>query len=502
MEENESNVQEDTLEIKEEPENQEVSPEVDPQTKDLENLEKSDPVVESKPSTVPSGVRVKKVLLLFVIIIIVTVAVVAWLLLYPSKKISKSYNAEISLVSGQVEKSEVSGTWTELKNGDGVSQGDLVRVNGEGKTVISLDDGSAIRLDSDSRVKLTSLDPKNIVIDNEAGEVYSRVVKADRPFVVKIDDESYKAMGTAYKTVNDTDEKGVYVYESKVKVVSEDKEIKEGEKYLTQNDSDDSLIRKILEIASDEISADNFIQWNKAQDLKSDEFKKYLGVLEAETTTDESETTQTENTDSENNQNQTTTPAVEASITLSGSASGDAVRLTWTASGIDTSKGFKLVKSTSPNPVYPGNSYVYISNGNSYSWRLTDGVVYNFRVCQYIGNGCGVYSNNIQVTAPYVADGTVNSITLSSGDGINVNWTVDGYSDNGFKLVWSKTSGPTYPTRKTDRYHYYSSANTTTGTIEDFDGNGGTYYVRVCEYLGGACGVYSNEIIVELTETR
>jgi hypothetical protein len=26
----------------------------------------------------------------------------------------------------------------------------------------------------------------------------------------------------------------------------------------------------------------------------------------------------------------------------------------------------------------------------------------------------------------------------------------------------------------------------------------GTYYVRVCEYVGGACGVYSNELTVSM----
>jgi hypothetical protein len=91
----------------------------------------------------------------------------------------------------------------------------------------------------------------------------------------------------------------------------------------------------------------------------------------------------------------------------------------------------------------------------------------------------------------------VTSLTLShAGDGV-MSWVVNGTSESGFKLVWSKTSGPTYPTRSTDKYAYYSSSSTTTGQIDSFDG-AGTYYVRVCEYLGGACGVYSNEVQVEM----
>ena len=107
-----------------------------------------------------------------------------------------------------------------------------------------------------------------------------------------------------------------------------------------------------------------------------------------------------------------------------------------------------------------------------------------------------MYSNNAQATAPNVASGEVKSITLS-GSSKNISWSVDGYSENGFKVVWSKSSGPTYPNRSTDTYHYASSPETKSYTIYAFDGSG-VYYVRVCEYLGGSCGIYSNQITVNL----
>ncbi len=92
----------------------------------------------------------------------------------------------------------------------------------------------------------------------------------------------------------------------------------------------------------------------------------------------------------------------------------------------------------------------------------------------------------------------VSSITLV-GSGANIEWEADGHSAKGFKVVWSKNSGPTYPTRSGDKYHYYSDPNKKSDTLTAFSGNG-TYYARVCEYLGGACGKYSNEIIVTLGE--
>ena len=90
----------------------------------------------------------------------------------------------------------------------------------------------------------------------------------------------------------------------------------------------------------------------------------------------------------------------------------------------------------------------------------------------------------------------IQSISLV-GSGDDIEWEVDGYSAKGFKVVWSMNSGPTYPTRSGDKYHYYSDPNKRTDTLTAFTGSG-TYHVRVCEYLGGACGKYSNEITLTL----
>ena len=90
--------------------------------------------------------------------------------------------------------------------------------------------------------------------------------------------------------------------------------------------------------------------------------------------------------------------------------------------------------------------------------------------------------------------GRVNSITLS-GNGADIKWVVDGYSAQGFKVVWSKNENPTYPLRDGDKYHYYSNPARNFDNLEPFAG-AGTYYIRVCEYLGGACDKYSNQITV------
>lgn len=90
----------------------------------------------------------------------------------------------------------------------------------------------------------------------------------------------------------------------------------------------------------------------------------------------------------------------------------------------------------------------------------------------------------------------VSSIALSA-NGKYVSWSTVGYSKNGFKVVWSKNPQPTFPSREGDAYTYLSDPSASTTNIEPFHGEG-KYYVRVCEYLGGSCGTYSNEVKVVL----
>jgi hypothetical protein len=104
--------------------------------------------------------------------------------------------------------------------------------------------------------------------------------------------------------------------------------------------------------------------------------------------------------------------------------------------------------------------------------------------------------NFVFATTEQAATSKVNSIKLQ-GSGAKITWTVDGTSAQGYKVVWSKNTDPVYPNREGDQYHYFSDPSTKYDSLEAFSGNG-DYYVRVCEYLGGKCGVYSNQIKLTL----
>ena len=183
--------------------------------------------------------------------------------------------------------------------------------------------------------------------------------------------------------------------------------------------------------------------------------------------------------------------------------------INWVAYG-RSANGFKIVWSKNENPTYPlrdGDQYHYYDRADATYDNVAafNGTgVYYVRVCEYLGGKCGKYSNQIAVQLgenikPEPIEIPKNSVTAISltGEGNNVKWVSNGFSAQGYKVVWSKNEGPTYPIREGDRYHFRSNPEMNSDYLMPFAG-AGVYYVRVCEYLGGACGVYSNQVSVTL----
>jgi len=197
-----------------------------------------------------------------------------------------------------------------------------------------------------------------------------------------------------------------------------------------------------------------------------------------------------------------TTDNSDNSIALTSALFGSKVNLAWTLNNMTSSLGFKVVMANHENPVYPGDEYHYYTDANlrTDAWDNLAAGTYYFRVCEYLGGKCGVYSNNIKVIVPVTSSGSESesdgSIALTgsvNSEGIGIlNWTLkDMTSDMGFKVVVAGHENPVYPG---DTYHYYSDANLRTDSWSNLSG---TSYFRVCEYLGGKCGVYSNNITLE-----
>jgi len=400
----------------------------------------------------------------------------------PKEQTSQNQRASlgmvVSVIDGTAKYSSDSVNWSTLSTDTNLKQGDLVQTDAGSRIILTLDDGSIIRLNESSIVRLDSLFADEVRIANISGEVYSRVVTSERSFTVMVEDAEYSALGTAYSTVNKATDKGVQVLQSSVSLKGTDTKVDEGKQFYKTHQNAE-LKDKVTDISVDELKSSAFMIWNLEQDKQSQEFKDKLGYLAKI--------------------EEQTTPALApapagASIKLSGKQSDKGVTLNWTVSSLGSVEGFKVVRSkktTTPTYGKDESSFASGSSTRSFLWKDGSGVTYNYRVCAYSGGTCSVYSNSISLTSPYtppepVVSGTVN-LTLTD----NVaSWTFTGTAPHGFKIVVGTSPGPTYPSNS------YKFAGSSPATIEGLDA--GTYYVRVCKYtasssIDGGCTDYSNE---------
>lgn len=96
-------------------------------------------------------------------------------------------------------------------------------------------------------------------------------------------------------------------------------------------------------------------------------------------------------------------------------------------------------------------------------------------------------------SVPAVSGSIALTATVADGK-VYLAWNAEEVDASlGFKVVWSQTENPVYPGND---YHYLSDPSVREDKIRDLDG--GVYYIRVCQYLGGKCGVYSNNVKVDI----
>lgn len=185
---------------------------------------------------------------------------------------------------------------------------------------------------------------------------------------------------------------------------------------------------------------------------------------------------------------------------------------------------YKVIRSTTnPNPVYPDDGYIkYSSDKDFISYNDTSpksGISY-YRICSIakpnrycssvvtINEGINDLTHN---DSPYYEERKASEVSVSPAvislkgeyktDGIHLNWTLDGESPKGYKLVKSTVNeNPTYPIMKGDAYRYLPHEQSNK-TIDTKLVAGETYYYRICQYLGGGkCLSYSNNITIKVAD--
>ncbi len=168
---------------------------------------------------------------------------------------------------------------------------------------------------------------------------------------------------------------------------------------------------------------------------------------------------------------------------------------------------YKVIRSaTNENPVYPDDGYITFSTDPNFltytDTELPSGKLY-YRVCSIVSPDrfCSevveIERGGVDDTDDDSAEDLIIVLEISEEDGsLFLSWEADGDFPLGFKIAKSKThEAPTYPVMEGDEYVYLSEPSVREYLDADV-AQGETYHYRVCKYLDGVCGTYSNAVSV------
>lgn len=314
--------------------------------------------------------------------------------------------------------------WSPLFNDTDLKEGDTIQTLSNGRVALTLGDGSVLRLDVSTTVRLASLREGDVKVEHQSGVVYSRSVNGD--YSLQTEEEYYEALETAFFSRNQKDVKGIQVIESQVKVGGE-LELIEGNQYYTLH-PDSSLVNQVSQIDLISLAEDEFAWWNMLEDGQNELFKNKLGIfetakqlseeresarLEAEAIAKAEQETRSrqakEDADRRSRSYQPDNQSLAAKgVFLSANVDGDRVNLSWTVDGVDAPRGFVMTYSSkSEEPVYAKGSYKRIKDeeDREYSWKISRRErekTYWVRICALQSNQqCDNYSNAVKV---YIRD--------------------------------------------------------------------------------------------------
>lgn len=393
------------------------------------------PAAETFPPIAVNKRERKRLILAVSIIVLLFAAIgaVSWWLVIGNNDSSATINDDalsssteqakmgiaLTVADGAVEYSIDGEEWLVASAETQLKEGDFVRTGTDSRAVLTLDDGSAVRLDASTAVKLVNLSVNSITIEQIEGVVYSRVVPSERTYTVTIDKTTYQALGTAFVTINKENESGVQVYQSSVKTNDSDEVVEEGKQYYKIN-KDTMLKGKITGINLGTIINDTFIDWNLNKDESDNNFKERLGIL---TQLKEMKTVQAERQSAEK-QKEAVEKALQAKVeeerkkreeedfskdrvtrgTMTLTLTNKVLSWNYTGKAI---YGYKLVYSKkSPTPVYGTDDASYFSEAGITSGELPKkseigSGKYYVRVCAYTADSedekCVDYSNVVVI---------------------------------------------------------------------------------------------------------
>ena len=285
-----------------------------------------------------------------------------------------------------------------LTQGQSVVEGATIETEDDAKMLLTLGEGSIVRIGPSSKITLTSLDPESMNFTQEQGIIYAYVgSESVATFTVVAGDVTIEAQGTAFSVEKD-ELAFINVFDNKVMVRQGGKE-----KEVAENTNYVQGAEEAFDLNTDELETDSFLQWALEEELgrieaeiaSEAEGSASLEAKEAYKTT--LEALGIEKLDVLKDTFLASTTGAVSKITLTGSRlENGAVSLSWTSDGL-AENGYKIVWSTTLGKPYPADKRTSepILGYAKTLGPMKPGKTWYYRVCEWTGETCGIYSNEL-----------------------------------------------------------------------------------------------------------
>ena len=159
--------------------------------------------------------------------------------------------------------------WFDADKSRIVKTGAEIRTLNDSRAIITIDNGSSVRLDENTHIIFNDIGP-DVMIAIKSGSIYNKVAKnKERQYVVHTGDYTVTALGTEFGVKRGYDSVGVMVTKSAIDFArfggEKIDEVQEGNKIIVQ---DDAIIKN--EIMQEDLD-DGFIAWNLDGKTEEDE---------------------------------------------------------------------------------------------------------------------------------------------------------------------------------------------------------------------------------------
>lgn len=286
--------------------------------------------------------------------------------------------------------------WEFADSGTLLGTGFSIRTNGGAKAILETPEGSLVRLNENTELKVSQLSKKQVLLSLNSGKVYSRVNKGEDDYQLNALGYTIRANGTAFDIATNPTAKriNVKVLDDSVnlKVNGEDLVVEAGKEITVDPEAENGYSR--ADISKAYIESDWF-QWNKSEDEKAgfelaiaDEIMKKEVTASAAPTTVKSTTTKSTSTTTTTTKSTSTYSAGTCTPSLSAKKaySFGGILLNWTKCNNESFQFYKVLRSsTNSYPSYPAGPVVLSTSNRSNTSYLDKNVVkyrpYYYRAC-------------------------------------------------------------------------------------------------------------------------